>query len=79
MVGDRGRSERAQPALGIALVLGSPPIGAVAELMNGSCVRLQGVFTLQSRVFIMSANDALLIVWGLALGIAVLIGSPWRR
>jgi hypothetical protein len=27
----------------------------------------------------MSAQDALLIVWGLALGMAVFIASPWRR
>ena len=27
----------------------------------------------------MSAQDAMLIVWGLALGMAVFIASPWRR
>ena len=31
------------------------------------------------RSTIMSAQDALLIVWGLALGMAVFIASPWRR
>jgi hypothetical protein len=80
MVGDHGRSERAQPALGIALVLGRPAIGAVAELINGSCVHLQGVCAFKSGCSsTVSANDALLIVWGLALGMVVLIASPWRR
>jgi hypothetical protein len=79
MVGDRGRSERAQPALGIALVLGRPAIGAVAELINGSCVRLQGVSAFNPGwSSTMSANDALLILWGLAFGMAVLT-APWRR